>query len=269
MSTDKTCFNRTTVEEYLRAECDAMTRYIFGSGLKISPELVQYLQTYGMCQSDPSPGGETAAPPDLKELVFLHELLSKSVAPVKPRSILLLEKELNKKSIFKFLGPVPVIRRIMVVAILSIVALFIISSFPEIDATPENWNHLNSSVWGHMIRTLFILAAASIGVSFFSLFQVKKYIVEKKFDPTYESIFWIRYLLGITAGFLLAIMIPIEASLKSNFGKPLLALIGGFSTDVVYQILNQLIEGLKSMMSGDVRAVPEPQKENLKSTNEG
>jgi hypothetical protein len=254
MSMDKTCLNRTTVEEYLRLECEAMMKYALGSGLKMSSEMVKYLQTFTSEQSDQRSGEETTPPPDLKDLVFLHDQLSIIVAPVKPRSIFLLEKEFNKKSIFKFLGPIPLIRRMMSVAILSIIALFIISSFPEIDATPENWDPLNSSGWGHMIRMFYILAAASIGVSFYSLFQAKMYMAEKMFESANEATFWIRYIQGIMAGSLLAIMIPIEVSLKSDFGKPLLALIGGFSSDVVYQILNQLIDKVKSTVTGDNRA---------------
>ncbi|MGE5343827.1 MAG: hypothetical protein ACM3SY_20345 [Candidatus Omnitrophota bacterium] len=265
MSMDTSCFNCSTIEEHLKSECEAMAKYALGNNLKVPPELIGSLQRY-LKEGSAEQGDHTV---EVENLVIIHDQLAKIIEPAKPRLVLYLNQEARKNNLLKFLGPVPFIRRMMGVALISLVLFILISLSPAIDANSNDWDPLTSSGFGLFMRELFLLSAASIGVSFISLFRSNRYIADGTFDAAFESSYWVRYILGIMAGFLLATLIPVENSIKSGFAKPLLALLGGFSTDVVYEILNRIVEAVKSMISGDMRAVIETQKQSLKTRMEG
>lgn len=56
---------------------------------------------------------------------------------------------------------------------------------------------------------------------------------------------WVRFNLGLIAGMVLAVLVPIDTGSKT-FERPLLALLGGFSASVVYRILQRLVDTLES-----------------------
>ncbi len=71
----------------------------------------------------------------------------------------------------------------------------------------------------------------------------------------HNSSYWTRIALGLTAGLMLAELIPIQdvASGGPLMGKPLLALLGGFSASLVYRVLAKLVDTVESLFTGDPR----------------
>lgn len=253
-----------SVRETLIAECSAMIKYSLARGLNISPDLVALFEEFSPDKTTQGASANTP-PPNISRLVGLYEELCKIVEPSTPRSIYLLEKEIAKKSHFKFIGNIPLIRRMWFISIFSLIIFIALSLSPHIDAKPENWDPFKSFGIDLLIRELFLLTAASVGVTFSNLYKAKHIIDEGAFTSTTESLYWTQYILGILSGFLLANMIPIERSIQSDFGKPLLAILGGFSADVVYQILNRFVEAVKSLVNQDLQATFESQKQSLKA----
>lgn len=279
------------LENELVDECTAMAKYAFASGLQVPGKIIQILENFtgmkhdGRTVSPGEPGSEPQdesmesmgpgdstvtgnkppAPLDIRPLIMVHERLARIVEPAKPRTILLMEKESQKMGIFKFLGAVPFIRRMMLAAVVCLVLFVSISLSPDINNKPETWNLFQSSGWPLLLKELFLLSAAGLGASFTALFRANRYIIEGTFDPKYESSYWIRFSLGFIAGMILATLIPIEESVRADFGKPLLAMLGGFSANLVYRIISRIIETLEALFRGDTRTMVLAQQEQAKA----
>ncbi len=104
--------------------------------------------------------------------------------------------------------------------------------------------------------------------SFDVLFTASDYVKNRTYDPRYFSLYLIRFVLGVHAGLILAIILH-EQVKDAKFGPSVLALLGGFSTEAVYQILQRLVDILLAAVRGDnsgaakTKAAGDAQKELL------
>lgn len=256
--TQQTQTQRISLKEQLVLECTAMAKHAFASGLQVPGNVIRVLNHFS---GEKTWNGEM----DTGQLILAHEQLAKIVDPAKPRTILLMDIEAEQAGVLKFLGAVPFIRRMMLAAIICLILFITISLSPEINNRPESWNLFQSSGWALLLKELFLLSAAGLGASFTALFKANRYIVEGTFDPKYESSYWIRFSLGFIAGMILATLIPIEESMNTDFGKPLLAMLGGFSADLVYRVIARIIETLESLFRGDTRSLVQAKEEQAKA----
>jgi len=186
--------------------------------------------------------------------------LSHLIAPATPRTILLLDSHTERRGGLAFLVPVPLIRQMMVAFLFLLVAVFCLTLSPEVNGSKVNSDILMGSGLTLLLNELFLLSAAALGASFSALFIANRYIQEGTFDPKYNISYWIRFVLGVIAGFILATLIDFDAMEKASnssssnaFVRPLLAMIGGFSAAVVYRILSRLAETVESLFRGDMR----------------
>jgi hypothetical protein len=255
-----------TLEEQMVEECLAMAKFALASGLKVPGDIVEALQYYEKPETGQSQGAVS-----IRQLNLVHNRLSKIVEPAKPRSILLLDVEGRKRGPLHFMGIVPFIRRMTKTSIFCLV-LFIGISLTSVINTQINL--FEDSGLTLLIKELFLLSAAGLGAGFSALFRATRYIVKGTFDPKYESSYWIRFILGIIAGMILATLIPIgelvkssadssKLVLKAGFEKPLLAMAGGFSADLVYRIMARIIEAISSLVRGDASTQVEAKEQQM------
>ena len=107
---------------------------------------------------------------------------------------------------------------------------------------------------------LSFYAAAMLGATFYSLFTAYKYIVSRTFDPQYQLVYVLRFVLGFVSGVILANfgkdLLP-QASLNGiRLSGPVFALIGGYSAEAVNQILLRVGETLvTAVRGGDERQI--------------
>ncbi len=278
--------NAISLRVQLLRECEAMAQYAFTSGLKVPGVLAQRLEDCAVQELDeqgiltearvdaPSSGDREIADrtarqeqPEntVQQLAVIHGQLTEVVAPAKPRTILLLSTEAGQGGFWRFLGPVPLIRRMMLMAILSLIGLIAIGLSAHVDGDPQNFSLLHNDGISLLLNQLFLLSASAIGASFAALFEANRYIRDGTFDPVHESSYWVRFVLGLLAGTMLGTLIPIESyvaaanegqSVSATFhglGQPILALLGGFSAALVYRILNRLVAAVDSLVRGDMR----------------
>src|SRR5262249_39799665 len=75
------------------------------------------------------------------------------------------------------------------------------------------------------------------------------------YDPKFQSTYWARWVMGVVSGLILSQLIWVfllkpsttEASVApATVGQPLLALLGGYSSDLVQGILSRTIETVAS-----------------------
>jgi len=223
-------------------ETIAMTHHLLASGKRVPPSALKVLEAAESSEEDVVPKRGLAS------LGRVHDRLSRLVAPATPRTISLLAEEKQLTHTFSFLGRVPLVRRMMAAALIWLVLFVGLSLSPDVNES--GGDILNDAGLSLLMNLLFFVAAAGLGAAFAALFKANRYVVQGTFDPKYESSYWIRFILGIIAGMLLAVLIPVDTGGEMQFGRPLLAMLGGFSAAVVHRILSRLVETVESLVRG-------------------
>ncbi|HYJ80750.1 MAG TPA: hypothetical protein VEW03_14140 [Longimicrobiaceae bacterium] len=234
-----------SMREQILREAIEMIRFAFSSGKSVPTSVVETVERY---QSHPLdlPTLDSGA------LVLAHSRLTKIVAPATPRAILLLADESGGGGRLGFLGPVGLVRRLMVVAIVSVVVFILISLTKMVNDTGVTV----TTDWGLslLVNEVFWLAAAGVGASFAMLFEVNSYIVRSTYDPKYEPSYWIKLLLGVMAGFILVTLVPVkEDPGTAELARPTIAMLGGYSASAVYRILTRLVDTVESLFRGNAK----------------
>ncbi|SDU58430.1 hypothetical protein [Desulfobacula phenolica] len=259
----------------LEKECIAMLDYAFANGLNVSPDIARALEEFKFEQrkteeksEEETPDKITNAAGKAEVLTTIHNELSEIVKPAKPQTILLIADETARKSLFFFVGKVPLIRQMMFVAIISLVSLIAISLSSDIsgEQVVKSMFELNGSKL--LMVQAILLASAALGASFTILYKANTYIASGTFDPKYESSYWVRLIVGLISGIILTQLIPLDiGELSEGMAKTTatsgdsvsskamlrvtLALLGGFSANLVYNILNRLVETVQALIIPD------------------
>ncbi len=184
------------------------------------------------------------------DLILAYNLLCKNVTPATPKSIEYTRRvniEGKEKSIF---NKIPLVRNLIILAILFLVSYILLGLSENV-----NNDSLDKGVMSnHGIPLLFnigyLASISGLGVLFHLLKTISN-SVERSTLVAEESInYMAQILLGVIAGLLMSEVITvatIDASNVNLFNKSLLALIGGFSSDAIFTILEALITRLKNI----------------------
>jgi hypothetical protein len=232
------------LREQLVHESLAMAQYALASGMRVPPAAAVTLE-----QARASADGASVA-----AMVRVHDQLSKLVAPATPRALLLLGPDHGRASTWKsMMGSVPLVRRVMFAALVSMVVYMVVGLSPQVNEHIRTVQ--NSSGLLLLLNELAWLSAAAMGASFAVLMQVSGYVVKRNYDPRYEPSYWIKFFLGVMAGFILVQLMPVPklAGTSGDVSQLMLALLGGFSASAVFRILTRLVEAVESIFRGDAK----------------
>jgi hypothetical protein len=220
-------------------ECEAMVKYALAAGLALAPATV-----VAVAAAKDGCGDEALA-----GVVRAHAQLTRLVAPAKPGTIRLLERERARHPMMRMLGPVVLIRQLMAFALVMLVAFVGLATLTGVARqTAVTDTLLAGAGWQPVSSALYLLAAAGLGAAFAALFKANGYIATGTYDPTYDASYWILIVLGFIAGIVLALLIPIDSiGGQQELSKPLLALLGGFSAAAVHRILTRIIGGVEAI----------------------
>ncbi|MGH8568325.1 MAG: hypothetical protein ACREXU_09970 [Gammaproteobacteria bacterium] len=258
-------------------ECEAMMSYAFASGASVPGEHVAMLERIAAeraryrahpsvadeeppsSEDSPVSGALSLAASSVQAaqvLSQIHASLTRIVAPATPRTILLLDQELRKGGLLRSLGAVPLVRHMMLAALICLCGLIATGVSPEVNEASVNMGLLKNSGFTLLLSILFLLCAAGVGASFSALFTANHYVSAGTFDPKYDPSYWVRFFLGLIAGVILTQLVSIEGSEAGHvLAQPTLALIGGFSANVVYRIIDRLVDAAESPFRADPRDV--------------
>jgi hypothetical protein len=256
-----------------------MARYALGSGMAVPPWVLDVIErsrigTYGLDRdpgrttqsADPYQSGEwdvasliSAPPAWLDELARAHVALARLIHPATPRGVLLLNRG-RQHGRLRSLGPVRLIQQMLLVVIVMLAGFVVLATSPDINST--SGDIFNDSGTPLLLNELFYITAGGLGAAFYALFTAYRYIASGTYDTTYETSYWIRFIVGLIAGILLPPLIPISAGSSSgNVTRPLLALLGGFSAAMLYQILERLVHTVEALAEGDSKPAEQARHE--------
>ena len=240
-------------------ECEAMARYALHHGLPIEPELVARLAALiaAACSAGASAGASAAtplAPAQQHALAAIHRKLATLVAPATPQAVALLDMHRRQAHPFAWLGPVPLIRLLTGSALGFLLAVVLTSLSPQVSGENIERGFLQSNGMQLLWNTTFLLCCAGLGASFATLFQAHHYVAASTYDPKYDASYGARLILGVIAGLILVEMLPAQLFAQGSmhsFGRPALAMLGGFSATAVHRVLQRLVETLETLVQGD------------------
>jgi hypothetical protein len=226
-----------------------MVRYAFASGLAV-PDTVADVVHRATSHDGP--------PPDVRQLTRAHNELVRLVAPATPRTILVIAE--GRQSALSMLGPVRLVRQMLVVVIVLLIAFLLLASSHDVNETSGDFFH--SAGVPVLVNGLFYLVAGGLGAAFAALFTAQRYIKDGIYDPKYESTYWLRFILGLMAGLLLPALVPLaEDGEAGAITRPVLALLGGFSASVLYRILERLVSTVETLVRADPRQLRSAEQE--------
>jgi hypothetical protein len=238
-----------SVREQIVAESHAMASYALASGLRVPATALHSLANATDGGTDPGALEQLDAQ-GWRRLVQAHDQLVQVVNPATPRTLLLLSEDAADGKL-QMLGAIPLVRRMLGVSVVLLIVFLLTALSPKV-------SHGSGDIFAEsgidlLINELFFLSAAGIGAAFAALFTANHYIALGTYDPKYEASYWVRFVLGLLAGIVLASLIPIqsEGGGGSSFTRPFLALLGGFSAAVVFRILQRLVGTLESLVQGE------------------
>lgn len=280
MARAKKVYQPIGLPEKIFRECDVMLKHATSKGLSVPPALVRdYMSIYNRTEDLGklrlrhsmffSYQNIQFSELDLTKLSNIHTELARIVAPATPFTLLFVQTDSVGYGRFQVFGSVPLIRRMLFMTILCLLILVSFAFLPNGRALIEN-ALLDNKHLDLVLAVLFRLAAAGMGASFFALYKAKKYVANNTFDPSYEATYWTEFILGLMAGLIFSTFLD-NQDVGSSFGATLMmgkiavALLGGFSSTVVYEFLNKTVNALASIFKPDVSAVLETEIKSVKA----
>lgn len=103
-----------------------------------------------------------------------------------------------------------------------------------------------------VISMLTLLFAAAVGSGFYTLSTAQRYIQNRTFNPQFNQIYVMRFIVGVVAGTIIGTMVALNINGFSSVGMApaIAAIVGGYSAEVVQQILTRLAEALLTVVKG-------------------
>lgn len=221
----------------MQYECILMERYLSNIGKEIPGEMLKDLSALAVFvnrlkgiskQGEGGPIGDDELRDMFVRALETHNGLSVMSRPANAISIRYTEFTRGF-----FLKNNPVVNALIVLTFLFLVAYILLKAMNYMDGA---------------VRTPFLIISASgLGAGFYTLSTVRRYLINRSYNPRYNPSYIIRFLLGIAAGSILAFMFKDSFS---NYPIEVLAVVGGFSADAVGVILTRISEVLISVFKG-------------------
>lgn len=266
---------RQRLWEQMARECEAMVQHALSTGRTIPLEVVEQLDralsgtdsamsvsTSGRSSIGELPreeaivGGAPAAETSpLASLSVAHGALAQIIAPATPGTVLLLANARRATPPLLYaLGPLPIGRQMLSFAILSLFMLLGIALSEEVNALNMSKTMLTLAGYSLFIKEAYLFSAASLGSCFQNLQRINVVISDGTYDPKFQSTYWTRWAMGVISGIIISQLIYVfilhettgGAAMPPTIGQPLLALLGGYSVDLVQGILRHTIDTLSS-----------------------
>lgn len=271
-----------SLEEQTLRECDVMLKHASSMGRTFSPSLISKYQNVAnkvgelsklKVKHDTFLSNQEIklSLTDVEQLHSVHNDLSSLVSPATPYTLLFMQTDSqNGLGLFRMFGSVPLVRRMFFVTFL---CLGIMLGFSFLDNATELITNplLSNERENILLAVLFRLSAAGIGASFYLLYKAKSYIGNNTYHPRFEETYWYEFGMGLMSGLIFSTFFDgqnIEIGAVANseaMNKILIALLGGFSTSVVYEFLTRMVNAMASVFKPDVTKVFDLEKEKLQN----
>ncbi|WP_298759751.1 hypothetical protein [uncultured Psychroserpens sp.] len=219
--------------EELSAEINNMLSYAVYNGITINTEVNSLIQNSSV-----------------DDLINAHNLLCKNVAPATPKSIKYtknLHSEDNSKMI---LSRLPLVRNLIILALVFLAIFIITGTSSAVNNDSLDKGIMNNHGEQLLLNIGYLCAISGLGVVFYLLKNVSSSLKKGTLLPEESIEYMAQIVLGIIAGLVLSEILSVYITNPDNvnlFNKSVLALIGGFSSDALFSMLQGVIDRIKSI----------------------
>lgn len=226
-------------------------------------------------------------PKKIKTLTRIHSYLSEIVSPA-TASTILFTKPTVKFPFTRSISTIPFMRNLMLCTIISFLVFIVLLVLTNIPGKPVNGNDLNElnkifppfilnivkefRLYGVRVSEMIVsLSAAALGAYFYSLYTANRYFIKRTFERKYVTYYNIRIVVGMISGFVLSnfimhdIMKNSDVSILNNISFILIALLGGYSAEVVMLILKKIMTSIIIIFKGDPSEVKDDLEQEYKA----
>jgi len=223
-----------SVTNELKSEINGMLSFALNNGLSINSDI------NGLLEST-----------KLNDLLTIHGLLSKNVLPATPKSIQYLNI-INKDGIQESsYNKLPLVRNLIILSLFFLIAFIATALSPDVNNDSLDKGIMVNNGIPLLLNLTFLCSISGLGVSFYLLKSVSTAIQKGTLVPEDAIYYTALIFLGVIAGIILSEIISLYTSANgiNLFNKSILALIGGFSSDAIFSILQSLISKVKQLFS--------------------
>ena len=187
---------------------------------------------------------------NVDDLINAHNLLCKNIAPATPKSIQFTKKlnqESDGKSIF---GKLPLLRNLILLAVFFLIAYVVTGMSKEVNNDSLDKGMMDNNGISLLLNIAYLSSVAGLGVLFFLLKEVSISLKKGSLIPENSIGYLSQIILGVIAGLIMSEIISFYAKDPTQinlFNKSILALIGGFSSDAIFSILQGIIDKIKAI----------------------
>lgn len=180
-----------------------------------------------------------------------YNMLIAAVAPATPQSIMFVSNHVIKSKEEKWYE-ISIFRKCLIITLLALIVLITVSLSPVVDVTNQSAGLLASSGKVLLLNLLFICSSALLGVMFFILkslnFKIKAYTLL----PVDIIELNMMIIIGVISGFVVAELFTFTSVVLGGnieLHKMTLALLGGFSSDAIFTILQGIVSKVKTFLT--------------------
>ena len=188
------------------------------------------------------------------DLINAHNLLSKNIAPATPKSIEYSKKlyaQGKDKSLFSKL---PLVRNLILLALFFLVTFVLSGLSPLVNNDSLDRGILSNHGISLLVNLAFLASVSGLGVVFYLLKNVSTSVKNGTLIPE-DSIYYVALIiLGLISGLIMSEVLSLYTTDPNGINlmnKSILALIGGFSSDAIFTVLQGVIDKIKSLFTID------------------
>jgi hypothetical protein len=250
-------------EQHLVLESKNMCEYALSNGYEVPSTAVKRLSALTSLNT------HALTEDDIGELADIHQQFSRIIVPATPQAVVLLRNNRHRSGLPRFFGAVPIVRQLMLASLLFLIAFILIGQLEIINEDTLEKGILGQSGWEAIAVMSYLICCAGLGSCFTALYRLNNFVAKTTYDPRYDSTYWASILLGVIAGIFISELLfniifstPDPSSMPSaDLGKPVLALMGGFSANMVYKVLQRLVDSMGSLVKGDPSDINQAKRE--------
>jgi len=195
------------------------------------------------------------SPVDDLTLMESYNAMIETISPATVQSIKYVQNQFLKKEKKGYLLNTPIFSKCLFIAVFALLGLILLSLSPDVNEENLELGLLasNGEILFHNIA--FVCSASLLGVMFYLLKTISNRIKNYTLLPVDAIEVNATIIIGLISGFIISELFSINlASFSSNIElhKMTLALLGGFSSDAIFSVLQGIVDKTKLLFSSSI-----------------